>query len=96
MRLAIVSKLTAKPGRRDDLLGVLAPFARASLDEPGTEVFGLHAGEEPDVVWSYEVFANDDAFVAHRDGDATKAVVTGLADVLAGPPEIIRGTPLAP
>jgi quinol monooxygenase YgiN len=88
--VVIFTRLTATPGRGDELLGVLEALAVATRAEPGNDVFVVHAArDEPDVVLGYEVFANDDALTAHRATDAVRVAQERLGGVLAEPPEII-------
>ena len=71
--VVIFTRLTAKPGRRDELLEVLDDLAEATRAEPGNEVFIVHAArDEPDVVLGYEVFADDEAVAEHRATDAVR------------------------
>ena len=89
MSVVIFTRLTAVPGRRDDLLAVLEELAVATRTEPGCEQFVVHAArDEPDTVLGYEVFADDGAIVDHRATEAVRVVQERLSDLLAGPPEI--------
>ena len=87
--VVLFTRLTAKPGRGAELLAVLDELATATRAEPGNETFVVHAArDEPDVVLGYEVFADDDALVAHRATAAVRVAQERLADVLAEPPVI--------
>jgi quinol monooxygenase YgiN len=89
MAVAIFTRLTAKPGRRNELLEVLHELAVSTRAEPGNEQFVVHAArDEPDVVLGYEVFASDDAIDAHRETDAVRVARERLDDLLTAPPEI--------
>src|SRR5262249_22364305 len=69
-KLAIVATIDVEPGRRDELLSLLAAHgARCLRDEPGTLQFDilLPRGEEAQIL-SYEVYRDDAAFEAHRNG----------------------------
>lgn len=89
MSIVIFTRLTARPGCRNDLLAAFAPLLDAVAHEPGTEVFAMHtARDEADVVLFYEVYRDDAALAAHRESSAVRAVVPRLGDLLVGPPEI--------
>ena len=95
-RICFVSRMTALPGRRDELLAELQLLVDAAIaSEPGTELFVLNVpDDEPDVVVSYEVFADDRALAAHASAPATAAFVERMGDLLAKPPEPLRGRPV--
>jgi quinol monooxygenase YgiN len=89
MSVVIFTRLTAKPGRRNDLLAVLRELGAATLAEPGNEQFAVHAArDEPDVVLGYEVFVDDAAVVDHRATEPVRAARERLDELLAEPPEI--------
>jgi quinol monooxygenase YgiN len=85
-RLGEISRLTAKPGRRPELLRLLAT-AVADIDEtePGTEVAIFHADVDDDVtVWIYVLFADQAARDFHRSKraarDALRDEITPLVE----------------
>jgi (4S)-4-hydroxy-5-phosphonooxypentane-2,3-dione isomerase len=84
--------MTAREGKREELLAGLAELVSLAEDEPGTEIYALHT-TDPDVVWSYELYADEDALAAHRDRPEVRAVARKLRDVVTGPPEVTRGEP---
>ena len=87
--VVIFTRLTATPGRGNDLLMILEDLAVATRHEPGNDVFAVHgARDEPDVVLGYEVFRDDDALAAHRASEAVRVAQERLSDVLAEPPVI--------
>lgn len=92
-RVVIFTRLTAQPGRRDELVAALEELGAATREEPGAEVFVLHpARDEGDVVLGYEVFTDDDALAAHRASDHVAAIGPKLQDLLVAPPEISYAT----
>ena len=92
MSIAIFTRLTAKPGRRQELLEVLRELALATRAEPGNEQFEVHpARDEPDLVLGYEVFVDQSAIDAHRATDAVRLAREKLDGLLVAPPEIAYG-----
>jgi len=88
--VVIFTRLTAAPGRGNELLAILEALAVATRAEPGNDMFVVHAArDEPDVVLGYEVFTDDDALTAHRATDAVRVAQEQLTDVLAEPPEVV-------
>jgi quinol monooxygenase YgiN len=89
MSVAIFTRLTAKPGKRQELLDVLNELAVATRAEPGNEEFIVHAArDESDVVLGYERFKDGSAIDDHRATDAVRIARERLDDLLVEPPEI--------
>ena len=90
-------QLTAREGRRDDLLRVLGNYLRTLHDgEPGTTLISVAAdpGQE-DIVWMWEEFADPAAVQAHFEHDFFRALQLELADLLAEPVAVRPLTPVA-
>ena len=93
---AIIAKITAKPGKRDELIAGLQAALDNAEAEPGTLVYVLHTDNgDPDTVWFYERYDSQEGLDAHRTSDAMKAVGLELRDVAAGRPEITVVTPVS-
>jgi len=77
--------MRAHPGRRAELLEVLRDLVdAAAAAEPGTLVYVMHeAADDPDVVVSYELFADEAALAAHRDSAVVAAVMPRLNALVA-------------
>lgn len=90
-KIAVHFKLTAQPGKGDDVVAVLASLYEGSLDaEPGTLVHVMHrAKDNPDVIVFYEMYADDESFKVHGQNETLRAVGPKLAGLLAGPPEAL-------
>jgi quinol monooxygenase YgiN len=88
-RVVIFTRLTAKPGRRDELLAALETLGVATRAEPGADTFVVHAArDEPDVVLGYEVFVDEDALAMHRASEPVATIGPRLTELLAVAPEI--------
>lgn len=94
-KVALVAKMTAAPGKRDELVEAFTSFYDAVEAEEGTEVYALHvdAGDE-DVVWFYELYRDMDALTAHGTSEAMQAMGPRLGPLLAGSPELTFLTPV--
>jgi (4S)-4-hydroxy-5-phosphonooxypentane-2,3-dione isomerase len=76
--------MRADAGRRAELLEVLRELVAAAADEPGTLVYVMHeAADDPDVVVSYELFADEAALAAHRDSALVASVMPRLNALIA-------------
>jgi quinol monooxygenase YgiN len=94
-KLAILAKITAQPGKRDEVVAALSPMIKTASDEPGTEVYVMHtANDDPDVVWFYELYTDGAAAATHGGSPAMKEAGGRLAGLVAGRPELIMATPV--
>jgi quinol monooxygenase YgiN len=94
-KVAVVAKLTAAPGKRDDVVAVLRDVVAATDNEPGTIVYAMNVEKDCDVIWFYELYTDEAALAAHGGSEAMKAAGPKLADKLGGRPEIIQVVPVA-
>jgi quinol monooxygenase YgiN len=94
LRVAVVAKLRALPGRGQELTAALLPLFDGLEQLPGTPVFCIHeATDDPDSVVFYELHRDEAAF---EDADAAAAALLGdrLDGLLAQPPEITMCRPV--
>lgn len=95
-KVAVHVKLTATPGKGDELVAAFAGiYQEGGLDtEPGTVLHVIHqAKDDPDTVVFYEVYENQGALDAHGQGPVLKSVYPKLAGLVAGAPEMTFLTP---
>lgn len=87
-------KLTAQPGRRDDLLAALQKMLPVVADEEGTEVYSFHLdrGDE-NAIWIFELYTDDGALAAHSSTDAMKGLIEDLGALLGDAPLMVFTTP---
>ncbi len=94
-KIAILAKLSAVEGKREELVNILAAQVGLVTDEKGTEIYALHvAADDETTVWFYELYVDQAAFAYHGTTEAMKALGPKLAGLLAGRPEIIKLTPI--
>ena len=94
-QIPVISKITALPCKREEVIAALSELASAVQEEPGTLVFAIAADTGDDVtVWTFEVFAEDAAVQAHIGNDAFKAMVAKLESKTA-PGEVHMLEPVA-
>jgi quinol monooxygenase YgiN len=81
-------KLTAKPGHRDDLLSILLDATRGVAQTDGCRLYTVNTSpDDPDGVWIYEVWDDQEAHAASLQRDETKAAIKRAMPLLAGPPD---------
>ena len=90
VRPAVIVKFNCAPGKRDAYVAAMAPMFEQTQQESGAEVYVLNDdAEDPDVLWMYEMYADDAAFQAHCSSEAVLEFVSTLDPaLLAGPPEM--------
>lgn len=95
-KIAVIAKLTAAEGKRDDLVAAIGPMMEAVEAEQGTEVYALHKdlGDE-NVIWFYERYTDNAALDAHSSSEAMAAFGASLGGLLGGAPEIMLLEPVS-
>ena len=92
-RIAVVAKLVAAQGRREELQARLTEHFDRVQDEEGTLVFSWQVdSRNPDAFWAYEVYANREALAAHAEWAA--GAVEEMTELLASAPEVSFCRPL--
>lgn len=95
-KISLIAKLTAVDGKIDELEAAMRHVIDEAEEEPGLEVYSVHAAQaEPGVYWFFEVYADDAAFAAHGKGERMRAAMGGFGGLLDGRPEITMLTPIA-
>ena len=89
------AKLTAAPGKRDELMDVLGTHFPNVEGEEGTLIYAMHAdNDDADVIWFYELYTDDAAFKAHGGSPGMKELGAKLAGLVGGRPELHVVTPV--
>jgi quinol monooxygenase YgiN len=93
--VAAVAKLTSVPGKRDELAEALRQAVANTHGEPGTLIYILHADtKEHDILWMYELYADQAALDAHMGSEGFKAIGPAIGGLLGAAPELHFVTPL--
>jgi quinol monooxygenase YgiN len=94
-QVAVLAKIPAAPGKRDELVAALQGALDTAQGEAGTTYYILHAdAKDADVVWFYELYADQAAVDAHMGSEAFKAMGPVIGPFLGGRPELTFLTPL--
>ena len=94
-RRSLMVRLTANEGMRPALLDLLNTYADGLAEEPGTELFIVSMDpDDENIVWLYEIFADEDAENAHRGSAGFAALMNAMPPLLNGPPAVLRTVPL--
>lgn len=89
-KIGILARIPAQPGKRDEVVEALKRAAAASeQNEPGCLAYTIHEdAKDPDVVWMYELYTDQDALDAHPKSDHYKQLTSEIGGVLTGRPEL--------
>jgi quinol monooxygenase YgiN len=94
-KVAVVAKLTAQPGKRDELAKGLQVMLDQVQSEAGTLLYILNADNaEADVLWFYELYTEQPALDLHMGSETYKGLGPVIGSLLAGRPELHFLSPL--
>ena len=94
-KIAVIAKLSAAPGKRDELVSVLQELVNGVASEDGTLAYALHTSNADDsTVFFYELYTDQAALDAHSKSPTMAAVGPKLAGLLGGMPELTQLTPV--
>jgi quinol monooxygenase YgiN len=95
MSIGVFAKLTAAPGKRQELIEVLGTHFPNVEGEEGTLIYAMHAdNDDADVIWFYELYTDQDGFAAHSGSPGMKELGGKLAGLVGGRPELHMVTPV--
>jgi quinol monooxygenase YgiN len=82
--IILTATITAKPGRRDELISKSQGLIKSTRLEPGCISYNLYAStENEDALIMIEQYENKEALDAHMQADHFKAFCGAAADILA-------------
>ena len=85
VKLAILARLEAKPGKEQDVADFLKGALPLAMEEIGTiNWFALQIG--PSTFGIFDTFENQEGRAAHLGGDIAKALMANAPDLLAADP----------
>ena len=94
-QVAVLAKVRSAAGKRAELAKEFGAALEAVQNEAGTLTYILHEdAKDEDLLWFYEIYADQDAFDAHGSSDWTKALGPKLGPLMGGRPELIFLNPL--
>jgi quinol monooxygenase YgiN len=90
---AFLTRLKAKPGKRDALIALNLTMQEATAVEEGVPVYVFHtAVDNPDEFYYYDLYETEEAYTAHCSTDAFRTMLSSLGELA----EIIEMTKLQP
>ncbi|MEZ5503542.1 MAG: putative quinol monooxygenase [Halioglobus sp.] len=93
---AFITRLRAKPGKRDALIALNRTMQETTAAEEGVPVYIFHTAEnDPDTFIYYDLYASEDAYNAHCATAAFRNMLSSLSD-LAEVTEMTKLIPFGP
>jgi len=86
--VVVIATVHPAPGRRPEVLGVIAGNVPAVHAEDGCLTYAVHTAEEPERVVFVERWTSRDALAAHAASAHMAATNERLAPMLAAPTEV--------
>lgn len=78
-------KLTASPGKRDELVSLLLEASRSLKDMVGCELYIINESEDdPDTIWVTELWSNAEAHADSLKNEDVLAVIQRARPLIAG------------
>ena len=85
---SVYGRLTARPGRRDELIALLHEGFRAGGDDNGLLTYTINTlSDEPDTIWMTQLWADKEAHDTTTRSAPVAAVSRRLPALLAEQPE---------
>ncbi|MGW4803394.1 putative quinol monooxygenase [Kitasatospora sp. NPDC004272] len=85
---SVYGRMTALPGRRDELVAVLLDGFRVSGEAGGLLDYSINtAFDDPDTVWLTQLWTDKEAHDATTRSEAVAVVTRRVGPLLAGKPE---------
>ncbi len=93
-KVAVLVKVKTKEGQREAMTKAVMPGIETAKSEIGTQFYIFHHDAvDPNAVWFYELYADQDSANLHMSSDAFKAWSKTLMPFVDGAPEISFLTP---
>ena len=93
---AFITRLRAKPGKREALIALNRTMQEATATEAGVPVYIFHTAEDdPDAFFYYDLYESEEAYNAHCSTAAFGNMLSALGE-LADVTEMTRLKPFGP
>ncbi|MBV9795351.1 MAG: antibiotic biosynthesis monooxygenase [Actinobacteria bacterium] len=94
--VAIVARVTVCEGRTGEYIAAFARLFEQAEREPGTILYTLNrSADDPQVFWTSEVYADQEAFAAHRAAEERSGAAAVFTDLIAAADVTVGETLLA-
>jgi quinol monooxygenase YgiN len=88
MTYALINRLTAKPGRRDEVVANLLDSGASFADDDACLLYLVaESTEGGDAIWVVDLWTSEERHAEALQGDDVRSVVKDTLAMLEGPPE---------
>jgi len=89
-------KIKCQPGKRDEVKSLWEAMTKPHAAGSTNVLFSCYsfANEDPDTIILFEILANGEVLASMYQEEWFKKYLTAMGPLLAGPPEVITGTPV--
>jgi quinol monooxygenase YgiN len=95
-RVALIARLASRPGMGPKLCAILTELVDETRHHRGVDLYSLHADPaNPDILWSFELYANRAALLAHAESEAATSTGSRIAELLERAPDQYELRPIA-
>jgi quinol monooxygenase YgiN len=92
---ALLNKLTAKPGKRDEVMKILLEASKPFDDNPACMLYLVYKDvKDPNVIWVEDLWTNKDNHTATMTTPEVRSFVSQAIPLLEGMPEQIEIEPV--
>ena len=94
--VAICARVTVKEGKADEYVAAFTSLLEQARKEAGTLLYAVHRStDDPQVFWTTEVYADEEAFAAHSASEVHAAASPVFTELIAAFDVIIGETLMA-
>lgn len=84
-KFSMIGKLTAHPGKREELVSLLLEASRSLNDIPGCEFYIINESvDDPDAIWVTELWRDAEAHADSLKNEQVLAVIQRARPLIAG------------
>ncbi|HUP72134.1 MAG TPA: putative quinol monooxygenase [Acidimicrobiales bacterium] len=87
----MIATIVTHPGKRDELAKVFSEMFPVAANEPGTMLYTLIEGDQPDTLYFYEHYRDQAAMDTHLGGEVLTAL-RGKMGALIASGDAVTGT----
>ncbi|MFW2380627.1 MAG: putative quinol monooxygenase [Acidimicrobiales bacterium] len=93
-KVSMTGTITCQEGKADEMADVLASMVEAAREEPGVEIYS-YSRHDDDTFSFFALMSSQEAMQAHGQSEAMQAAMQKFGPLMAGPPQMSPGTPIA-
>lgn len=93
-KISMTGTITCQDGKADEMAAVLAEMVAAAQNEPGVEIYS-YSRHQDNTFSFFALMTDQDAMQGHGQGEAMQAAMQKFMPLMAEPPQMSPGIPIA-